>query len=128
MKKILIYAGILSCCILILAAFLFIGDFGGFANLLGKESKKVINNDTINNFIGTWDIENKEEQLVFFSNKTCSGFINGKYDFDSNKIFINTSNEISTTKLEYNYFFSDFYETLTLSNVDSNEGLILQKQ
>ncbi len=43
MKKILLLAGVIGCCVLLLGGYLIIG---GFANFFGEESKKIIEIET----------------------------------------------------------------------------------
>jgi len=126
MKKILLFAGILSVFILILAGFIFIGDFGGFANFLGGKSKDIIDIET-NKFVGKWDIDNEKQQVEFCSNKTVNGYFEGNYEFTAKKIFINTTFNDEIITFQYSYFFSDNDDTLTISEIESGKGFILHK-
>ena len=124
MKRILLLAGVIGCCVLFLGGYLIIRDFGGFANFLGEESKKIIEIETTK-FIGSWDIENEEERLIFHSTGDISGYLNGNYEVVEDKLFINLS--LTEITYEYNYCFSNNFETLTLSEINTGAGLILHK-
>ena len=89
MKKILLLAGVVGCCVLLLGGFILIGDF---AHFLGQETKKIVEGKD-DRFIGTWDIENEEEQLIFHSSGTVSGHINGIYEVYEEILFINVSSD-----------------------------------
>ena len=52
MKKILLLAGVVGCCVLLLGGFILIGDFGDFAHFLGQETKKIVE-EKDDRFIGT---------------------------------------------------------------------------
>ena len=123
MKKILLLAGVVGCCVLLLGGFILIGDF---AHFLGQETKKIVEGKD-DRFIGTWDIENEEEQLIFHSSGTVSGHINGIYEVYEEILFINVSSGDALTTFEYNFYFSDNNTELILSEASIGTSLILNK-
>ena len=126
MKKIILLAGVVGCCVLLLGGFILIGDFGDFAHFIGQETKKIVDGKD-DRFIGTWDIENEEEQLIFHSSGTVSGYMNGKYETYEEKLFINASSSDAITTYEYNFYFSDNNNELILSEASIGTSLILNK-
>jgi hypothetical protein len=56
MNKILLVAGIIFCCALLLGALFFLGSLGNFAHLLGETSQTLVGDDT-DKFIGIWEGE-----------------------------------------------------------------------
>jgi len=124
MKKILLVAGVIGCCVLLLGGYLIINEFGGFAYFLGDKSKKIYDDQNVN-FIGSWNIENSEEKLIFSSAGEVSGYYDGDYEIVEKILYINLSlNDIS---YEYNYYFSNNYGALILSEIDTGIGLYLYK-
>ena len=70
MKNILIFAGVILLCVLILSAWFFIGNLGNFAQFLGKESTDIFANEK-SRFIGSWKTTKDYSSLLYtyqFSN------------------------------------------------------------
>lgn len=126
MKKIFLLAGFVGCCVLLLSGFVLIVDFGDFANFLGSESKKIVEGKE-DRFIGTWNIENEEEQLAFHSSGTVSGYMDGKYEIYEERLFINMSFDNELISYEYNLYFSDNNNEVIISDVNTGKGLVLHK-
>ena len=126
MKKILLLSGIIVCCVLLFGGYILFGDFGNFAHNLGDESKKIVVGKD-DRFIGIWNIEDEEENLVFSSDSSLSGFYNGVYETNQEKLFINISTNNDLTSYVYNYYFSNNNKELTLSEETSGAGMILTR-
>ena len=67
------------------------------------------------------------EQLIFHSSGTVSGYMNGKYEFYEEKLFINMTSNDGLITYEYNFYFSDDNNELILSETSMGAGLILNK-
>jgi hypothetical protein len=132
MKKILILAGFVLLFVLLLSAWLFIIDFGQFAESIGKGAGDIALEEKTK-FIGTWETTYIEDDERFI------GF-NGIYQFntDGTGVFgsLISTWEIVENKLiikyyegfaskTYEYLFSDDNTLLTL--IDSNGALDFTK-
>ena len=136
MIKILMFAGFISFCVLMLACWLFIGNFGDFADLLSKKSKKIIEDDT-SRFIGTW--ESGTGELTFYKNgnytSTMIFYAAGTYSIKNEKLILqmdagepNGDSAYSREEAIYNYSFSDNDIALTLTDEDHEASEFFIKQ
>lgn len=132
MNKIWVLTGIIVCGVLVLSAWLFIGDFGGFAKYLGEKSKNIISDEKIR-FIGTWETTYNESTSVgyngiyrFSSDGACSvGGLTGTWNIKDEKLEIVYYE--GTAILSYDYFFFDDDDKLILIDADSGETLVFTK-
>ena len=91
-----------------------------------------------NRFVGTWKTTittqlggSYNETIVFFSDGTCNNFpetmgrVSGTYRIkDGLLVFTTSPNQIWAT---YDYAFSENYTTLTISNIGTENSIILRK-
>jgi len=136
MKGIWILAGIILIVIILLSLWLFIGEFGGFAGLLGDEAKDIVNEDN-SRFVGTWrsyDTENYSyvfgEEITFYSNGTLyhhSSFLEGAtYEVNNGELTIIYDDGHRGTPREC--VFSDNDTVLTVTDTDWGKTAVYFKQ
>ena len=117
MKGVWIVAGIVLFVVLLLGAWLFIFQFGGFAFFLGDEAKEIVENENSveDRFIGTWkDADTPPMSIVFYEDMTCkySG-VNANWKLTNNNLVIYTDENT----LLFDYDFDKNNEKLYLTNI-----------
>ena len=133
MKKIYIVAGIVLLFVLILTAWLFIIDFGGFAQKLGGGAADIASNEK-SEFIGTWEttyIEDDDRFVgyngVYRFSIDGTGSVGGltcTWDIENDTLVIDYYGGVST--LTYDYSFENDADILVLTN--SNDTLLFIKR
>ena len=124
MKNILIFAGIILLCVLILSAWFFIGNLGNFAQFLGKESTDIFANEK-SRFIGSWEAT-KNSSLYMFKPDGSFIFSSKQGDYEINKnntVLLNYGSYEDFSTLRYTYQFSNDDTILTLTNIDNLEDI-----
>ena len=129
MKKILLFAGIILLCVLILSTWFFIGNLGDLAKFLGKESENTFV-DEKTRFIGTWESTKDFSCYTFKTDGSFTyNYIHGTYEINENNILllnfdVETHDEDYYSS-DYNYQFSTDDTILTLYDVDTLETTIV---
>ena len=129
MKKILIFAGIILLCVLILSAWFFIGNLGNFTQFLGRESTEIFANEK-SRFIGTWETN---DTLFTYTFKSDGSFIynhvQGTYEInENNRVLLIYGPDEESSSLNYSYQFSTDDTILNLYDVDTLEATIVLKK
>jgi len=126
LKKILIFAGVIFICVLILSAWFFIGNLGNFAQSLGKESTDIFANEK-SRFIGPWETT-KDSSLYTFKPDGSFTYasIQGTYEINKNNtVLLNYDSYEDSPSLLYMYHFSNDDAILTLTNADNLEDIFI---
>ena len=129
MNKILIFAGIMLLCVLILSAWFFIGNLGNFAQFLGRESTEIFTNEK-SRFVGTWETN---DTLFTYTFKPDGSFIynhvQGTYEInENNRVLLIYGHDEEYNSLNYSYQFSTDDMILSLYDLDTLEmALVLNK-
>ena len=123
MKKIFIVAGAIFLFVLLLSAWLFIIDFGNFAQTLGGGVGDILLDEKIK-FIGTWETTYLEDDDrfvgyngIYMFSSDGTGLIGGlscTWDIVDSKLIIRYYEGFAT--LTYDYSFSDDVITLSLND------------
>ena len=84
MKKILIFAGVILLCVLVLSTWFFIGNLGNFAQFLGKKSTNILG-DKKSRFVGTLETNTDFSRYTFKSDRSfVNNFMQGTYEINEN--------------------------------------------
>ena len=126
MNKILIFAGIIFLCVLILSAWFFIGNLGNFAQFLGKESTDIFANEK-SRFIGSWETTEDSSLYTFKPDGSFTyNYIQGTYEINKNNtVLLNYDSYEDSSSLLYTYQFSADDRILTLFDVDNLENHLI---
>jgi len=122
LKKILIFAGIILLCVLILSTWFFIGNLGNFAQFLDKESTDIFANEK-SRFIGSWETTKDFSLYTFKPDGSFTyNYIQGAYEIkQNNTLILNYESDEDSSILLYKYHFSNDDTALTLANADDFE-------
>ena len=137
MNKVWVVAGVVLCFVLLLGAWLFLGDFGNFAKLLGEEAKDATLGEQ-NNLIGTWLLDSSDDSIAFLSNggysSTMVRYGAGTYVFEGDVLVLtvqvgesNGDSAFAEGEVTYDYDFLDD-TTLVLTHIESGAREIFTKQ
>jgi hypothetical protein len=129
MNKVWIVAGVILCIVLLLGAWVFLGDFSNFAKRLGSEGKDIALGDQ-NTIVGTWVLNGTDCSITFLSNggytSTLRHYGAGTYFFeDGTLVFnieiseINGDSEFTVSEMIFDY---DFFDDNTLILIDNEDG------
>ena len=134
MNKILVFTGVMGCCILVLSAWFFIGEIGGFAKFLGEESEEIANTEK-SKFVGTW--ESQDETTLILLGNTVTFFSDGRvglqgsmpnyetFQIENEKLIIS----LSGIQYTFDYLFSNDDNTLSLRNIkDGTTGIYIRQK
>ena len=126
MKKILIFAGVILLCVLILSTWFFIGGLGNFAQFLGKESTNIFANEK-SRFIGSWETTKDSSLYTFKSDGSFTyNYIEGTYEINKNNtVLLNYDSYEDSSSLLYTYQFSNDDTILTLTNTNNLEDIFI---
>ncbi len=133
MRKIWILAGIIGILIIVISAWLFIGEFSSFAKSIGKKSEDIVLTEK-SKFVGTW-ISNEDNTPMLLGNKVTF-FSDGRIglndripDFESYiiqdcKLVI----QLSGMEYFYDYSFSNNNNMLTvIAEYDGTSACYIQQ-
>ena len=129
MKKILLLVGIIFFCVLIIASILFFVRFGNWAFFLGESVTDTAENEN-DLFIGTWRAPNGTLLYRFHTNHT---YYSTYPETIGSWRLENTDNNIVLEQkdgatLTFHYVFTMNTNTLTLTNILTNEKTICIRQ
>lgn len=126
MEKILIFAGVILLCVLILSTWFFIGNLGNFAQFLGKESTDIFANEK-SRFIGPWETTKDSSLYTFKPDGSFTyNYIQGTYEIkQNNTLILNYASYEDSSFLLYIYHFSNDDTILTLTNADNLEDIFI---
>jgi len=129
LKKILLFAGIILLCVLILSTWFFIGNLGNFAKFLGKESENTFV-DEKTRFVGTWESTKDSSRYTFKTDGSFTySYMHGTYEINENNILLlNYDHDEDSNSSNYNYQFSTDDTILTLYDIDTLEAAIVLKK
>jgi hypothetical protein len=136
MKGIWIVAGIIFFIVLILGLWLFIFNFGGFANLFGDKAKNIVDSDDESKFYGTWTSDDSENYPYLFG-KEVSFLPNGTillgvledeafYEISNGKVIITYEDGHRGTPRDYS--FSDNNNVLTVTDYTWDKTAVYNKK
>ena len=133
MNKILLFAGIMFFCVLVLYVWFFIGNIGDFAKFLGEESKEIVGDES--KFVGHWVDEKMNMQWYNFSSDgtvSLMDLAHGNYEIKDDHLAndiiskVNPSSIIDT--ITFDYYFSENYTKLHLKSINQTGWDIYVKQ
>jgi len=129
LKKILVVAGVIILCALILSTWFFIGNLGNFSKFLGKESTNIFV-DEKSRFIGNWGSTDEISHFTFKSDGSfISNYIQGAYEINKNNmILLNYNPDTYFNSSSYKYEFSIDDMMLTFYDVDTLEVTFVLKK
>ena len=122
MRKIYVLVGVVLLCVLVLSTWLFIGKIGGWAHILGDQSKKLVE-DEQSHFIGSWmDVQNNT--LYTFARDGSyyiEDFFVGSWVVNGGNFSLARSDD--HTVVSFSYSFSDTDTRLILTDTDGHQTL-----
>ena len=126
MNKIWLVAGAISVCVLVLVAWLFIGNLGGFSQFLGQKSKEAYSDEQLK-FVGTWAAPGSVS-LTFFSTESYrKGVDEGTWTLEDDRLLL-FEGDNTQPWIAYEYVFYEDDTLLRLTEVGQVESLLLTKQ
>ncbi|MBN1280138.1 MAG: hypothetical protein JXA00_00645 [Candidatus Thermoplasmatota archaeon] len=126
MKDVWILAGVILLCVLILGAWLFIGEMGGFSLFLGEKSEEATSDEFLR-FVGSWYNE-EYGSITFFGTKTYRrGAEEGTWRVQNTTLSLYTLDGASLVAA-YQYHFVDQDASLQLSTAGSIDIVTLTRQ
>jgi hypothetical protein len=126
MNKVWVVAGVILFLVLLLGAWLFIVDFGGFSQLLGQKTKEAFR-DEILRFVGTWHAS-EFGTITFFATQTYrKGIDEGTWKLQNHTLALYKLDS-SQPFVTYQYSFSMNDTTLQFTEINSADSIVLTRQ
>jgi hypothetical protein len=126
MNKIWVTVGGISLFVLLLGAWFFIGNLGGFSQFLGEKSKEAYSDEQLK-FVGTWTAPGSVSLTLFSTGSYRKGVVEGTWALENGLLVLSEEGE-TPSQVTYEYVFSENDTLLQLTEVGQEESLLLTKQ
>ena len=126
MNKVWLVAGVVLLCVVLLGAWFFVVDLGGFSQFLGKKTKQVIQDEPLR-FVGTWNAPGYGT-ITFFATQTYRKGVEEEAWKLRNETLLLYEFDQSQPSVLYHYSFSENDTQLQLTDISNAEHIIFMRQ